>query len=74
MRHPSLQNHSSPIGHGWELSDGHCRPIRYTIPALPANLPSEESADEMIEDDDQESVYSDSDDSYMSDDDYFELS
>jgi len=38
--HPLLKKHPSPIGHGWELVDGYCRPIRHTCPALPAHLPT----------------------------------
>jgi len=29
--------HPSPIGHGWELVDGYCHPVRHTHPA---NLPT----------------------------------
>ena len=36
--HPELYNHPSPIGHGWMLVDGNCRPIRNSIPPLPSNL------------------------------------
>ena len=39
-RHPTLRTHPSPIGHGWELVDGHCRPIRHTHPAFPMHLPA----------------------------------
>jgi len=38
--HPLIKKHPSPIGHGWELVDGNCRPVRYTHPALPAHLPT----------------------------------
>ncbi|KAL8565961.1 hypothetical protein ACOMHN_054946 [Nucella lapillus] len=30
--HYNLFDHPSPIGHGWELVDGKCRPVRYTQP------------------------------------------
>ena len=33
-----LQEHPSPIGHGWELVNGKCRPIRHTRPPLPRQL------------------------------------
>ena len=36
--HPEIYNHPSPIGHGWMLVDGHCRPVRNKLPALPSNL------------------------------------
>ena len=39
-RHPTLRTHPSPIGHGWELVGGRCRPIRHTHPALPTHLPA----------------------------------
>ena len=35
-----LKRHPSPIGHGWELVDGNCLPVRNTHPALPAHLPA----------------------------------
>ena len=28
--HPDLRRHPSPIGHGWELVNGYCRPVRHT--------------------------------------------
>ncbi len=40
VRNHSLKNHPSPLGHGWELVGGHCRPIRHTRPALPVNIPA----------------------------------
>lgn len=40
VRHPHLKCHPSPVGHGWELVDGLCRPIRFTRPALPTHLPA----------------------------------
>ncbi|CAJ1071450.1 hypothetical protein NQZ68_018657 [Xyrichtys novacula] len=40
VRHPTLKNHPSPLGHGWELVGGHCRPVRHTQPALPTHLPA----------------------------------
>ena len=36
--HPELYMHPPPIGHGWWLADGHCRPIRNTLPTLPSDL------------------------------------
>ena len=35
IRHPSIKNHPSPIGNGWEIVNGRCRPVRYTKSALP---------------------------------------
>ena len=34
MRYDVLE-HPSPIGHGWELMNGKCRPVRHTQPPLP---------------------------------------
>ena len=30
QRHAELRNHPSPIGHGWEMMNGHSKPVRYT--------------------------------------------
>ena len=38
QRHPDLRRHPSPIGHGWELLNGCCRPAHHTKPALPISL------------------------------------
>ena len=35
--HPEIYNHPSPIGNGWMLVDGYCRPIRNKLSALPSN-------------------------------------
>ncbi|CAJ1050849.1 hypothetical protein KUCAC02_009112 [Xyrichtys novacula] len=40
VRCPTLKNHPSPLGHGWELVGGRCRPVRHTRPALPTHLPA----------------------------------
>ena len=47
QRHSVLRNHPSPIGHGWEMINGHCRPVRYTKVALPAELPQHTSKEQM---------------------------
>ena len=36
--HPDLRRYPSPIGHGWELVNGGCRPVRHTKPAIPILL------------------------------------
>ena len=36
--HYNLQEHPPPIGHGWELVNGKCRPVRHTLPPLPQQL------------------------------------
>ena len=39
QRHAELRNHPSPIGHGWEMMNGLCRPVHYTKLDLPGVLP-----------------------------------
>ena len=39
QKHPTLQSHPSPLGHGWQLVDGLCLPVRYDLPALPSLIP-----------------------------------
>ena len=48
VRHLSLK--PMPIGHGWELVDGHCRPVRYTRSALPTHLPASRPVEDREED------------------------
>ena len=36
--HYDLREHPSPIGHGWKIINGKCRPVRHTLPALPDYL------------------------------------
>ena len=36
--HPEIQDHPAPIGNGWMLADGHCRPVRHSSSSLPANI------------------------------------
>ena len=38
QHHPDLRRHPSPIGHGWELVNGYCRPVHHTKPVLPCSL------------------------------------
>ena len=33
-----VYNHPSPIGHGWMLVDGRCRPVRNRLSTLPNNI------------------------------------
>ena len=53
----NLVNHPSPIGNGWEILNGKCRPLRHTLPPLPQQLTqlgsSDESDDDSSTDDDQ---------------------
>ena len=46
QRHAELRNHPSPIGHGWEMMKGHCRPVRYTKLDLLAVLPPHPSKEQ----------------------------
>ena len=36
--HPELKDHPSPFGHGWELVNGSCRPVRHTQESLPHSI------------------------------------
>ncbi len=58
VRHPSLKCHPSPLGHGWELVGGRCRPVGHTRSALPMHLPAPgpaaESEEDESEDDDDD--------------------
>ena len=53
----NLLEHPSPIGHGWEILNGKCRPVRHTLPPLPQQLLHrhclEESSDESGSDDER---------------------
>ena len=51
VHHPSVKQHPSPLGHGWELVNGRCRPVRHTRPALPPHLPTLGSAEQSESDD-----------------------
>ena len=50
-----LKHHPSPVGNGWEIINGKCRPVRYTVPALPnqfvfiPSIDDDESASEVSE-------------------------
>jgi hypothetical protein len=33
--HYNLLEHPSPIGHGWQILNGKCRPVRHTLPPCP---------------------------------------
>ena len=63
-----LQNHPSPVGHGWHLVNGLCLPVRYTQPALPPSLelPTTQSHLQMESSDDDSGSDSDSGASYLS--------
>ena len=67
LRHPSLKHHPSPIGHGWELVGGYCRPVRHTRPALPVHLPAIWTVDLSDEDesDDHERTKVDEENEYV---------
>ena len=54
VRHPSLKCHPSPLGHGWDLVDGRCRPVRHTQPALPVHLPAIRPAEDCGSEDEEE--------------------
>ena len=52
-----MLEHPSPIGHGWDILNGKCQPVRYTLPPLPQQLTPRgclnESGDESSGDDEQ---------------------
>lgn len=43
QRHYEDREHPSPLGHGWEIINGRCRPIRYTKLPLPTHVSVEGS-------------------------------
>ena len=69
QRHFDMTHHPSPLGHGWQLVDGRCRPVRYTQPSLPSELSntvdddsnSDNTSDESDVDSDSDSEASSSD-------------
>ncbi len=58
VHHPCLKCHPSPLGHGWKLVGGRCRPVCHTRSALPMHLPAPgpaaESEEDESEDDDDD--------------------
>ena len=71
QKHFQLKDHPQPFGHGWELINGKCRPIRYTSPALPSDISSGSSCNssESESSDTESSGSSDLSDSESSDSD-----
>ena len=67
QKHPTLQSHPSPLGHGWQLVDSLCLPARNDLPALPSSI----SVTLNITDDEERDMDSECDrekvDSYSSD-------
>ena len=63
--HYSSEKHPSPIGHGWAIVNGKCRPVRHTLPLLADQLKrhceDDGSDDDSSTDADDESTDSDSD-------------
>jgi hypothetical protein len=60
--HYNLIEHPSPIGHGWEIMNGKCKPVRHTSPALPDRLkPRDSTGDSSNESSDDDSESSDDD-------------
>ena len=43
--HFDLVEHPSPIGHGWEVINGKCKPVRHSRPALPQTLKQSDCTD-----------------------------
>ena len=63
--HPELRNNPSPAGHGWELFNNLCKPVRYTQPALPTGLPVPSHIEGSELSDSDESGASDADESEL---------
>ena len=63
MRHPSLKSHPSPLGHGWEMVGGRCRPVRHTRAALQGEESEEDDEEEGDHDVERRGASSESDDS-----------
>ena len=61
IRHPSIKAHPSPVGHGWAIINGLCRPVRCTKPALPNYLTSHTETKDTEQHSSDEGEYSDSD-------------
>ena len=38
QRHPELRDRPSPVGYGWTLVNGRCRPVHHTQQALPPEV------------------------------------
>ena len=85
LRNPSLRDHPSPVGNGWELVNGICRPVRYSKPARLNYLRAYDSCrnDDELDANNNDSHYGldpvchdddddDNDDEYDDDDDYDE--
>lgn len=74
--HPDLHNHPSPVGHGWLLENGKCRPVRHTKSAVPSRLSGVSSETALESDSDNEccsdSEYDSSDSEYECLSDLFE--
>ena len=67
-QHYELQQHPSPIGHGYQHINGRCRPLRYKQSALPECTPQATSM-QAFDSDDSDSEYGESSDSCDSDED-----
>ena len=71
LKHPSLREHPSPVGKGWEVINSIIRPVRYTKPALPDYIDrlnnDDGTAQEPIGSDIEMTSDHDSDNSYDSD-------
>ena len=70
QKHFQLSEHPSPIGHGWGIIDGKCRPVRNILPALPSHLPLQLADDSDNSDDGSDTE--DHSDTDTSDSDYEE--
>ena len=63
-----LLQHPSPIGFGWEILNGKCRPVRHTLPPLPQQFIFFSSSDDIRDDSGSEDERSECRESTDSDD------
>lgn len=65
--HYNMLEHPSPIGHGWQLVNGKCRPVRHTLTPLPQQLTRRDCIDVSSDDSNSDDERSESGESTDSD-------
>ena len=75
QKHFELRTHPCPLGNGWTLINGKCRPVRYSHPALRPheNIDTESQIEETLsenaESEYEQTEYEESSESDLSDED-----
>ena len=75
QKHFELRTHPCPLGNGWTLINGKCRPVRYSRPALRPheNVDTESQTEETLfenaESEYEQTEYEESSESDLSDED-----